>query len=188
VPKSGAHIKRPAEQKGTSMVRKLLSTVSMMLATSVMVVGVSVAPASASPAHNGTDPYGTGCAANSFVYQSWPIVNGAGQTVSWARVRYSRTCGTNWITVDSNPAGGNASKLLASTITRSMKFPAYRRVIGNCRGLNPRRPVRKDRYLMVDLQAAVASTSTCHWSINPARTCPSTAVELDIALTRADTT
>ncbi len=48
-------------------------------------------PATASASHFNTDPYTTGCAANSFTLSSKSV---SGGTVS---ILYSRTCATNWV-------------------------------------------------------------------------------------------
>lgn len=72
-------------------------------------------PAGAAASHYGTDPYYSGCSGNSFEYTSWPIVDmDTGANVSTVRVRYSRTCGTNWIVVDGNPYGGDTLKTLTA--------------------------------------------------------------------------
>src|SRR5262249_22291431 len=38
------------------------------------------------------------------------VVTEYGQTVATVSIRYSNSCGTNWIIVDGNPAGGAAIK------------------------------------------------------------------------------
>lgn len=80
------------------------------IATVLMLLGVATSSAQASPSHHGTDPYYSGCAQNSFPYTSRGIETEYGQVVAQATVWYSRSCGTNWVVVSSNPAAGNAIK------------------------------------------------------------------------------
>lgn len=76
-----------------------------------LVFAVGVAPASAHPL-DGTDPAGTGCASGSVVIYSQALINGFDNSrIGTMEVRYSPTCGTNWVRVD-NWLGYNAHKTI----------------------------------------------------------------------------
>ncbi|MFG1801331.1 hypothetical protein ACGFI4_14320 [Micromonospora carbonacea] len=94
--------------------RRLLSYVAATLAVLMVSAGLA-APAQAGPQHYGTDPYYSGCSANSFPYRTFPIYNTSGQPISAvAELWYSRICETNWIRVSGNPAGGATDKYIAA--------------------------------------------------------------------------
>lgn len=65
----------------------------------VLGLGFASAPAaSASPAHDNTDPIGTGCAAGSYIVASRSVVNSTYNEVQGrVDVLYSPTCQTNWL-------------------------------------------------------------------------------------------
>lgn len=62
---------------------------------------------------NGTDPAKTGCATNAYIAKRVNFYNTSNRSVIsgvYMDVYYSRTCGTNWVRVTSNPFGGVAYK------------------------------------------------------------------------------
>jgi hypothetical protein len=68
----------------------------------LLVTGAGIAPAYATSGtgYDGTDPASTGCANGSTLIYSQDLhINGNGAKVGVMEVRYSPTCGTNWVRV-----------------------------------------------------------------------------------------
>ncbi len=77
-----------------------------------LVLVVGVAPASAHPLDH-TNPSTTGCASGSYAIYSKAIKNGAGTTIGMMEVRYSPSCGTNWVRVNNYGYGPVAGKMVS---------------------------------------------------------------------------
>src|SRR5215203_2657682 len=88
-------------EHGHSNARRLF-TVSLM----ALLLGISVLASSASPAAasslDGQDPIASGCSAGAYTVVSTPIriipmYPGGGTIVGTLELRYSPSCGTNWV-------------------------------------------------------------------------------------------
>lgn len=76
-------------------------------ATLIGVLALS-SPALAGPEHHNTNPATTGCATGSSAIATRPVTDGSGATVTTVEVRYSPSCGTNWIRLY-NPVPGTTA-------------------------------------------------------------------------------
>ncbi|WNV87201.1 DUF2690 domain-containing protein [Umezawaea sp. Da 62-37] len=76
------------------------------LVTGAVLAGAPVAQAG--PQHHGTNPATTGCANGSTAIASRPVTDAYGAHVTDVEVRYSASCGTNWIRLY-NPVPGTTA-------------------------------------------------------------------------------
>ncbi len=86
-------------------------TLTMLLATVLAVGTMTLAPAMAAPASaatcsgngcNGQDPQASGCSGNAITLSSARLRTPQGSDVGSIEMRYSRTCATQWIRVNSS--------------------------------------------------------------------------------------
>lgn len=91
--------------------RGLRKTALSVLGVFAAVLGM-VGTAHAGPQHHGTNPASTGCATGSYAIASHPVRDGAGAVVTNVEVRYSPSCGTNWVRLYNPVAGTTAHKAI----------------------------------------------------------------------------
>jgi hypothetical protein len=93
----------------------LVMVVALTLLAPVFLTSKTYAVGCSGNGCNGTNPATTGCSANGYlVRRSNFYYLGTRTAVSgvFLDLYYSRTCGTNWIRVTSNPWGGIANKVI----------------------------------------------------------------------------
>lgn len=94
-------------RKHRARVARLAATLA---ATIGLVLAVGLAPASAHPLDN-TDPAATGCSSGSSAIYGKTIYSG-GTAIGLMEVRYSPSCGTNWVRVNNYGYYPRAGKLI----------------------------------------------------------------------------
>lgn len=93
---------------------KIKRRLTMAAAAAAMALGgvlLAAVPANANPL-DGTDPNATGCASGASTIGSYYATDGLGHNVGLMEVRYSPSCGTNWVRF-TNYVGGYATKHVA---------------------------------------------------------------------------
>jgi hypothetical protein len=99
--------------KGLLVAVALLTAILMSVSSS----GTSLAVSCSGSGCNGKNPVTTGCNQNAYLAAHYPFYDNYGIILSpfsnkspYMNVYYSRSCGTNWVQVTSNPYGGTTYK------------------------------------------------------------------------------
>lgn len=71
--------------------RSFVASVAVIVTAFVLILSAMSPASAARPPYYNSDPYGTGCAANSYVLASGAVPGGR------MSLAVSRTCGTNWV-------------------------------------------------------------------------------------------
>lgn len=96
------------------MKKTMTAAAALVLAGGVALAGAAGASAATGGLpYDGTDPAATGCSTGAVTIASYPIKrDDNGTTVGTMNVRYSATCGTNWLQVNSLDASSWSNKYL----------------------------------------------------------------------------